>query len=103
MSSELRLCYYANSAQPRAWIRCPAVTNPNVLTTRPLSLAPIYSSKIKLTQYSTLKLIFLGGSDTTMDAVFDVKKLEARLMALLDQKIDDNKKMMERLNRLSLS
>jgi len=67
--TELRLCYYANSEQPRVWIRCPLVTQRDFPAVTTIDLAPIYS----------------GETDLTLDAFFDVKKLEAPLMALMNQ------------------
>ena len=43
---------------------------------------------------------FQGEVSSTMDAAFGVKKWEARLMASVDRRIDDNKKLLERLERL---
>lgn len=44
--SGLRLRFYANSKQPRAWIRFPVVTHKDIPASTTIDLAPVYSSNI---------------------------------------------------------
>merc|ERR1712106_347977 len=88
--SELRLCYYGNSKTPRVWIRSPLAQR--VAGSNPLDFVPIYSDE---------------SSAFPMNSVFAIKKKKkkkkkkkARMMLAVDQKIDENLNIIERLERL---
>lgn len=51
---ELRLCYYAHTEKPRAWIRCPIATEEDLPGATPVDLAPIHSGCIELRSFRIL-------------------------------------------------
>ena len=93
----LRLVYYDNATKPRIWIRSPGTKKE--LSNSAADFVPIYSGKSK--NKFLRNLIELPGQPNPNVINMLARKLkEAKMFEPINDKLRENRKIMERLSRL---